>query len=104
MTQQPLREAQINGGAFKMLENKTGLTSQQLQDLYKSSGARNFGQFVSAVVVAKNLNLDQAKVLEGLKTMSLGQTLQSLGVSKKDAKGAIAEANKQVKEAEKNRG
>ncbi len=104
MTQQPLRESQINGGAFRMLEKKTGLTSEQLQDLYKSSGAKNFGQFTSAIVVAKNLNLDQAKVLEGLKTMSLGETMKSLGVPKDKAKQAISEANKQVKEAEKNRG
>ncbi len=104
MTQQPLKDSQINGGAFRMLEKKTGLTSEQLQDLYKSSGARNFGQFTSGIVVAKNLNLDQAKVLEGLKTMSLGETLKSLGVPKDKAKQAISEANKQVKEAEKNRG
>ncbi len=104
MTQQPLRDSQINGGAFRMLEKKTGLTSEQLQDLYQSSGAKNFGQFTSAIVVAKNLNLDQAKVLEGLKTMSLGETMKSLGVPKDKAKQAISEANKQVKEAEKNRG
>ncbi len=104
MTQQPLRDSQINGGAFRMLEKKTGLTSQQLQDLYQSSGAKNFGQFTSAIVVAKNLNLDRTAVLDGLKTMSLGETLQSLGVPKDKAKEAISEAKKQVREAEKNRG
>ncbi len=104
MTQQPLRDSQINGGAFRMLEKKSGLTSQQLQDLYQSSGAKNFGQFTSAIVVAKNLNLDRTAVLDGLKTMSLGETLQSLGVPKDKAKEAISEAKKQVREAEKNRG
>ncbi len=104
MTQQPLRDSQINGGAFRMLEKKTGLTSQQLQDLYQSSGAKNFGQFTSAIVVAKNLDLDRTAVLDGLKTMSLGETLQSLGVDKLKAKEAVSEAKKQVREAEKNRG
>ncbi|HYX68294.1 MAG TPA: hypothetical protein VE825_04120, partial [Terriglobales bacterium] len=39
-TQQPLKPSQINGGAFKMLEKRTGMTSAQLQDLFKSSGAK----------------------------------------------------------------
>ena len=104
MTQQPLKASQIDGGAFRMLEKTTGLNSQQLQDLYQSSGAKNFGQFTSAIVVSKNLNLDRAAVLDGLKTMSLGETLQSLGVNKEKAREAISEAKNQVREAEKNRG
>jgi hypothetical protein len=100
-TQQPLKSAQISSGAFRMLENKTGMTSDQLQQLYASSGAKNFGQFVSAIVVSKNLGLDTNQVLNGLKTHSLGQTLQSLGVSKDAAKDAIKKANKEVKDAEK---
>jgi hypothetical protein len=100
-TQQPLKSAQTNSGAFRMLENKTGMTSEQLQQLYASSGAKNFGQFVSAIVVSKNLGLDTNQVLDGLKTQSLGKTLQSLGVSKDAAKDAIKKANREVKDAEK---
>ena len=100
-TQPPLKSAQTNGGAFRMLESKTGMTSDQLQQLYASSGAKNFGQFVSAIVVSKNLGLDTNQVLDGLKTQSLGQTLQSLGVSKDAAKDAIKKANREVKDAEK---
>jgi hypothetical protein len=100
-TQQPLKDAQINGGAFKMLETKTGMTSEQLQALYASSGAKNFGEFVSGVVVAKNLGLDTNAVLNGMKTQSLGQTLQSLGVSPEDAKKAEAQAKKEAKAANK---
>jgi glycerol dehydrogenase-like iron-containing ADH family enzyme len=99
--QQPLKQSQIDGGAFRMLENKTGLTSNQLQDLYASSGAKNFGQFVSAVVVSKNLGLDTQKVLDGLKTASLGQTLQNLGVGKDSAKEAVKKADQELKEAGK---
>jgi hypothetical protein len=100
-TQQSLKDAQINGGAFRMLETKTGMTSDQLQALYASSGAKNFGQFVSAIVVSKNLGLDMNAVLSGLKTQSLGQTLQSLGVSPEDAKKAIGQAKKDAKAANK---
>jgi len=101
-TQRPLKDSQINGGAFRMLENKTGMTSDQLQALYASSGAKNFGQFVSAIVVSKNLGLDTNAVLNGLKTQSLGETLQSLGVSPEDAKKAIGQAKKEAKAANKN--
>ena len=102
-SQMPLKDAQIESGAFRMLERRTGMTSAQLQTLYGSSGAKNFGQFASAIVVSKNLNLDTNKVLAGLKTMSLGQTLQSMGVSKKDAEHAIKAADKDVDQAEKER-
>jgi hypothetical protein len=100
-TQQPLKDSQINSGAFKMLENKTGMTSEELQALYTSSGAKNFGQFTSALVVSKNLGLDQNAVLEGMKTQNLGKTLQSLGVSPADAKKAEAQAKKEAKAANK---
>jgi hypothetical protein len=98
--QQPLRDAQVSSGAFRMLEKKMGMTSAQLQALYSQSGAKNFGQFVSAIVVSKNLNLDTQKVLDGLKTASLGQTLQNLGVDKKKAKEEIKKAEKKAKDAD----
>jgi hypothetical protein len=96
-TQRPLSDSQVNGGAFKMLESRTGMTSDQLKTLYASSGAKNFGQFASAIVVSKNLNLDTNQVLTGLKTMSLGETLESLGVPKDKAKDEVKKAEKEVK-------
>lgn len=100
--QRPLNQAQINGGAFRMLERKyPNLTSAQLQSLYQSSGAKNFGQFVSAMVVSKNLGLDYNQVLGGLKDGSLGKTLQTLGVSKSDAKSAIKKAHDEIADADK---
>jgi hypothetical protein len=80
-----------------MLERKTGMTSEQLQALYASSGARNLGDFVSGVVVSKNLNLDTNQVLAGLKTKSLGQTLKDLGVPSEKAKEAIKQAKREAK-------
>ena len=99
--QQPLNDHQINGGAFRMLERRTGMTADQLKTLYASSGAHNFGQFASAVVVSKNLDLDTNRVLDGLKTQSLGRTLQALGVAPDKAKDAARRAEREVKESEK---
>ena len=65
--------------------------------MYASSGAKNYGQFVSAVVVSKNLGLNTQAVLTGLKTKSLGQTLQDLGVSEDKAKAEVKKAEAEVK-------
>jgi hypothetical protein len=99
--QQPLKDAQVNSGAFQMLEQKTGMSSDQLKDLYASSGAKNFGEFVSAVVVSKNLSLDTNQVLQGLKTKNLGQTLQDLGVAPDKAKEEIKRAKHELKQSNK---
>ncbi len=84
-----------------MLERKTGLSSAQLQIMYTSSGAKNFGEFVSAVVVSKNLRLDTNQVLEGLKTKSLGQTLKDLGVPDDKAKAETKKAKRGIADAKK---
>ncbi len=97
--QRALTDAQLKSGSFKMLQEKTGMSSEQLQQLYSSSGAKNYGQFVSAVMVSKNLNLDTNAVLEGMKTKSLGQTLKDMGVSEQAANAEIKKANKEVKAA-----
>jgi hypothetical protein len=100
-TQQPLKDSQMNGGAWKMLEQKTGKSSSDLQAMYAASGAKNFGQFVSAIVVSKNLGLDTDQVLSGLKTKSLGQTLQDMGVPKDKATAEIKKAKKEADAAQK---
>ncbi len=98
-TQRTLKESQINSGAFRMLQEKTGKSSEELQQMYASSGAKNFGQFVSAVMVSKSLELDASAVLEGLKTKSLGQTLKDLGVAEDTASAEVAKAKKETKKA-----
>jgi hypothetical protein len=98
-TQQPLKSSQLNSGAFRMLEQKTGMTQAQLETMYRSSGAKNFGEFTSAVVVSKNLGLDTNAVLRGLETQSLGETLKSLGVPPKNVKPEIKKAQADVKTA-----
>jgi len=100
-TQQALTESQLNSGSFRMLQDKTGKTSEELQQMYAASGAKSFGQFTSAVIVAKNLNLDTTAVLEGLKTKTLGQTLKDMGVPEETASAEIAKAKQEIKDAKK---
>lgn len=99
--QQPMTKGQMKSGSFQMLQQMTGMDSAQLQQMYANSGAQDFGKFASAVVVSHNMNLDQRKVLEGMKTMNLGKTLNTMGVPKDTAKAEIKKAERQVKEANK---
>lgn len=100
-TKQALKQEQLEGGAWRMLQDKTGKGSEELQAMYEGSGARNFGQFASAVIVSKNLGLNTEQVLEGIKTKSLGETLKDMGVAPETAKAEIKKARKQAKEAGK---
>jgi hypothetical protein len=95
--QAALKDSQTNSGSFRMLEEKTGKSSDELKAMYAASGAKNYGQFVSAVVVSKNLGLDTTAVLEGLKTKSLGQTLKDMGVADQQAKAEMKKADAEVK-------
>ena len=102
--QAQLRDSQLNSGAWKMLQDKTGKSSDQLKAMYDASGAKNFGQFTSAIVVSKNLGLDTNQVLDGLRTKSLGQTLQYLGVAPDKAKAEIKNAKAVTKKANSHSG
>jgi hypothetical protein len=88
------------------LENLLGLSGPNaLQNLKNdASGFKNFGQFVAAVHVSRNLDIPfadlQAK-MSGDKAMSLGKAIQELkpdADSKGEAKKATAEAAEDVKE------
>jgi hypothetical protein len=101
--QQPMTKGQMKSGSFQMLQQMTGMDSAHLQQMYANSGAQNFGQFASAVVVSHNMNLDQHKVMHGLETMNLKQTLKKMGVPPDTAKAEVKKAEHQVKEANKNK-
>lgn len=99
--QQPMTHGQMQSGSFQMLQQMTGMDAEHLQQMYAHSGAHDFGEFASAVVASHNMNLDQNKVMNGLKTMNLKQTLQKMGVPKDTAKAEVKKAEHQVKEANK---
>ena len=95
----------FRGGATKL-----GTTPDALETEYLAARQTNpkltHGQFVAANMVAHNLsaknpNITTQAILDGLKSgKSIGQTLQSLGLSEKEAKEAEASAKREAKQAE----
>ena len=89
---------------------KLGTTPDALETEYLAARQANpkltHGQFVAANMVAHNLsaknpNITTQAILDGLKSgKSVGQTLQSLGLSEKEAKKAEATAKREAKQAE----
>jgi len=66
-----------------------------------------FGQYIAATRLAENLggsnsNITQAAILAGLADgKSLGQTLQDLGMSKRQASDARSQADREIKQAKR---
>ncbi|HYS61984.1 MAG TPA: hypothetical protein VEM27_15430 [Gemmatimonadales bacterium] len=95
---------------FRGVAQKLGTTPDALETEYLAARQANpkltHGQFVAANMVAQNLsaknpNITTQAILDGLKSgKSVGQTLQSLGLSGKEAKEAEATAKREAKQAE----
>ncbi len=95
---------------FRGVAKKLGTTPDALETEYLAARQTNpkltHGQFVAANMVAHNLsaknpNITTQAILDGLKSgKSIGQTLQSLGLSEKEAKEAEASAKREAKQAE----
>jgi hypothetical protein len=87
------------------------MSANQLRDGYQAALATNpnlkFGQYVAANRIAKNLgdrnpNITTAAILQGLASgKSIGQTLQGLGLSSREAKEAENTADRQIKESKR---
>ena len=96
--------------SFRGIAKKLGTTPDALETEYLAARQANpkltHGQFVAANMVAHNLsaknpNITTQAILDGLKSgKSVGQTLQSLGLSEKEAKEAEATAKREAKQAE----
>ena len=96
--------------SFRGVAKKLGTTPDALETDYLAARQANpkltHGQFVAANMVAHNLsaknpNISTQAILDGLKSAkSIGQTLQSLGLSEKEAKEAEASAQREAKQAE----
>jgi len=99
-----------NSDSFKGIAAKLGTTPEALQTAYDAAKAANpklsRGQFVSANMVAHNLGsknpaITTQAILDGLKSgKSLGQTLQGLGISAKDAEAAERQAKRDATAAQ----
>jgi len=97
--------------SFKGIAAKLGTTPDALQSGYEAAKQANpklsRGQFVSASMVAHNLSsknpaITTQAILSGLQGgKSMGQTLQGLGLSAKDAEDAERQARRDAAEAQR---
>jgi len=97
--------------SFAGIAKKLNTTTDALQTAYEAAQQANpkltRGQFIAANVLAQNLGSKNAAIttqaiLDGLKSgKSIGQTLQSLGLSASDAKQAQKAADQDVANAKK---
>jgi hypothetical protein len=95
---------------FNGISKKLGTTPADLRTAYQAALAANpdlkFGEFVSANVVASNLNkrfpnVTTSAILLGLQNdRSLGQTLRDLGVGSDAAKTAMKNAKEEIRDSE----
>ncbi len=96
--------------SFRGIAAKLNTTPEALESAFKAAVAVNpkltRGQFIAANVLAENLGKKDPKIttpaiLDGLKSgMSIGKTLQSLGLTAKDADKAQDAANSEIRRAE----
>ena len=96
---------------FRGIAAKLNTTPEALQSAYETAKQANpkltRGQFVAANMVAHNLsaknpNITTQAILDGLQSgKSIGQTLQSLGLSAPEATAAERQAKRDARAAEK---
>ncbi len=104
------RQRAGNLKAFRGIARKLNTTPEALQSSFERARLTNprlsRGNFIAANVLADNLgarrpNITTAAILSGLQDgKSIGQTLQSLGLSQAEAKQARRAANLRVKDGE----
>ncbi len=105
------RERREDTRAFRGVASRLGMTPEALDEAFEAARQANHGltrgEFIAANMLAHDLgaahpNITTQAILDQLKTRNnLGRALQSLGLSKQQAKQAMKEANKEVKEADK---
>lgn len=95
--------------SFRGIAEKLNTTPDALESAFKTAQAANpkltRGQFIAANVLAQNLgsknsSITTQAILDGLQSgKSIGKTLQSLGLSARDADKAQDEANGEIRRA-----
>jgi len=105
------RQKAANLKSFRGIAAQLNTTPEALNNVFENARAGNpklsRGNFIAANVLADNLsarhpNITTPAILSGLQSgKSLGQTLQSLGLSASEAKQARRTADRQAKDADK---
>ena len=109
MASENLKSADNDLANHPNLASDMHMTANDLRAGYRAALATNpnlkFGQYVAATRLAQNLgrrnpNITRAAILAGLANGdSIGKTLQSLGLSKDQAKAATKQVDMQVKQS-----
>lgn len=95
--------------SFRGIAAKLNTTPEALQTAYEQARSMNTkltrGQFIAAKMLGQNLSdkgITTDKILAGLASgKSIGQTLESLGLSSSEAKEAERATDREIKEARK---
>jgi hypothetical protein len=101
------QELRDNPGIARTLHTSANNLRSQYQAALATNPNLKFGQFVAATRLAQNLgarhpNITRNAILAGLASgKSIGQTLQSLGLSQRDAKDAKNQAEREIKRGRK---
>jgi hypothetical protein len=101
------QELRDNPGIARTLHTSANNLRSQYQAALATNPNLKFGQFVAATRLAQNLgarhpNITRNAILAGLASgKSIGQTLQSLGLSQRDAKDAKNQAEREIKRGKK---
>lgn len=99
------KELREHPGIAKGLSTSPRELREQYQAALLTNPDLKFGQFVAAHMLARNLgtrhaNITTDAILSGLQSgRSIGQTLQSLGLSSSEAKEAERSAKRRIKES-----
>ena len=104
-----LSDANRDLGRHPGITNVVHTNANNLRSQYQAALVNNpnlkFGQFVAATRLAQNLggrhpNITRASILAGLASgRSIGQTLQDLGLSSREAKAAKKQVEKEIERA-----
>lgn len=94
--QRGLSTSDVSGPKMILLQSRTGWNLEQVKTKYRASGANNFGQFVVAVLAARELSVDVDALLRSMKTLYLRDALVSLGVDEPRANQQIRVAVREL--------
>lgn len=99
--QKPLREKELESGAFRLLQQMTGASVLDLRLLYEMSTARNFKDFSRALFAARALQLDHNILLRSIGDRSIEDAIQEFGITRDQAKETVKAAKKELEKADK---
>lgn len=90
--QQALGTEQLTGARMQLVEQRTGLSQDQIVKLYYASGAMNFGQFTCAMLASQRLGVDRSALLEQLRNECVLDALLRMGVDPERSRAAIRDS------------